>query len=209
MDHLLLGNVLFRGGRRDEAIASYKKAIALDPKLSMAHYNLGTALLENKDCLQEAIASFRNAIACAHRAIELNPGDGGSRNGLAWFLVTCPYVPLRDPAEGLKQAQKAVELAPTYGLIRNTLGVAQYRAGNWHKAVAALEKSMQLQGGGDSYDWFFLTMAHWQLGEKDKARQWFDRAVRGMHKHFPKAKEELGRFRAEAAELLRVEPKKD
>jgi uncharacterized protein HemY len=108
----------------------------------------------------------------------------------------------------LKQAQKAVELAPTYGLIRNTLGVAQYRAGNWHKAVAALEKSMQLQGGGDSYDWFFLAMAYWRLGEKEKARQWFDRAVQWMDKNMPRGGE-LGRFRAEAAELLRVGVKKD
>ena len=68
---------------------------------------------------------------------------------------------------------------------------------------------MQLRNGGDSYDWFFLAMAHWQLGETDRARQWFERAVRGMDKQFPKAKEELGRFRAEAAELLRVGVKKD
>jgi tetratricopeptide (TPR) repeat protein len=206
--YLRLGNTLFRKGRRDEAIACYKKAIALDPKLSMAHYNLGTALLEKQECRDEAITSFRSAIACAHRAIELNPGDGGCRNGLAWFLATCPYFPLRDPAEGLKQAQKAVELAPTDGLIRNTLGVAQYRAGNWREAVAALEKSMQLRGGGDSYDWFFLAMAYWQLAEKEKARQWFDRAVQWMDKNMPRGKE-LGRFRAEAAELLKVQTTKE
>jgi tetratricopeptide (TPR) repeat protein len=61
--YLRLGNGLFRMGLRDEAIESYRKAVALGPKLSMAHYNLATALLEKKECLEEATASFRNAIA--------------------------------------------------------------------------------------------------------------------------------------------------
>jgi tetratricopeptide (TPR) repeat protein len=206
-DHLLpLGNALFRSGHRDEAIESYKKAVALDPTLHMAHYNLGTALLE-KGCPEEAIASFQNAIACQRRVSELNPTDPYSRNELAWFLVTCPHVPLRDPVEGVKLAQRAVELAPDNGNFWNTLGAAHYRAGNWKEAVAALEKSMQLCGG-NSYDWFFLAMAHWRLGEKERARQWYDRAVRWMDKNMPKGKE-VGRFRTEAAELLKVEKTKD
>ncbi len=218
-DHILLGNMLARKGLSNEAIAAWKRAIELDPKdaigyhrgsasdLAIAHYNLATALLEKKECRDEAIVSFRNAIACHRKAIELNPGDGSSRNNLAWFLATCAHVQLRDSAEAVKLAQKAVELAPGTGTFWNTLGAAHYRAGNWKEAIVALEKATQLRNGGDSYDWFFLAMAHWQLGEKDKARQWFDRAVQGMDKKMPKGKE-LGRFRAEAAELLKIEAKK-
>ncbi len=196
--HLRLGNALFRSGRRDEAIQSYKQAIALDPKLGMAHFNLGTALLEKPECLQEAIASFQNALAC-------NRTEGGSPNQLAWFLATCPYVPLRDPAEAVKQAQRAVELSPDTGNCWNTLGVAHYRAGNWKESIAALEKSGQLREG-DSYDWFFLAMAYWQLGQKEKARPYFDKAVQWMDKNMPNGGE-LGRFRAEAAELMKIETK--
>ena len=36
---------------------------------------------------------------------------------------------------------------------------------------------MELQGGGDANDRFFLAMAHWQKGDKDEAREWFDKAV--------------------------------
>jgi tetratricopeptide (TPR) repeat protein len=205
--HLHLGNMLFRSGRRGEAIESYKKAVALDPKLGMAHYNLGIALLEKKECLDEAIASFQSAIACGRRAIEGNPRDAGVYNGLAWVLATCPRVPLRDPVEAVKQAQKAVELSPNWANGWNTLGVGHYRAGNWKEAIAVLEKSMQLHGGSGSYDWFFLAMAYWRLGEKEKARDCFDKAVQWMDKHMPKGKE-LGRFRAEAAELLKIEAEK-
>jgi hypothetical protein len=50
-------------------------------------------------------------------------------------------------------------------------------------------------------------MAHWQLGEKDKAREWYDKATLWMEKNQPK-NEELLRFRAEASELLELKEKK-
>jgi serine/threonine protein kinase/Flp pilus assembly protein TadD len=206
--HLLLGNILVRNGRRDEAIANYRKAIALDPKHGMAHYNLATVLLDKKECLDESIACCQSAIACYRATVRLNPKGGGSHNLLAWILVTCPHVPLRDPAEGVELARTAVELSPSDPSFWNTLGAAHYRAGDWKDAAAALEKAMQLRSGGNSYDWFFLAMAHWQLGDPEKARQEFDRAVQWMDKNMPKGRE-LGRFRAEAAELLKVDSKKN
>ena len=66
---------------------------------------------------------------------------------------------------------------------------------------------MQLRNGGDSYDWFFLAMAHWRLGEKEKGRQWFDGAVQWMDKNMPTDKD-LGRFRTEAAQVLKIEAAK-
>jgi tetratricopeptide (TPR) repeat protein len=87
----------------------------------------------------------------------------------------------------------------------NTLGVAQYRSGNWNAAAETLTKSMELaQGDLLSFSAFFLAMAHWQLGEKEKARDWYDKAATWMDGNIPDH-EELGRFRAEAAELLGVE----
>ena len=77
-------------------------------------------------------------------------------------------------------------------------------AGDWKAAIAALDKSMELRKGGNSKEWFFLAMAHWQLGEKDKAREFYDRAVQWMDKNQP-THEELLRFRAEAEELMKKE----
>ena len=53
------------------------------------------------------------------------------------------------------------------------------------------------------HDAFFLAMAHWQLGNKEKARNYFDEAVKRMRKRDPDD-EELARFRAEAAALLEI-----
>ena len=68
---------------------------------------------------------------------------------------------------------------------------------------------MELRKGGDSNDWFFLAMAHWQLSDKEQARKWYDQAVEWMEKNKPED-EELLRFRAEAAALLGlpIPPKK-
>ncbi len=51
-------------------------------------------------------------------------------------------------------------------------------------------------------------MAHWQLGNKDEARKWYDKGVEWMVKNKPQDSE-LRRFRDEAAELLGVNEKKD
>jgi hypothetical protein len=51
-------------------------------------------------------------------------------------------------------------------------------------------------------------MAHWHLGDKDEARKCYNQGVQWMEKNQPE-NEELRRFRAEAAELLGVEKKKD
>ena len=70
-----------------------------------------------------------------------------------------------------------------------------------------LQKSMELRKGGDSFDWFFLAMAYGRLGDTEKARQWYQRATVWMEKNGA-TNEELGRFKAEAAELLGVEERK-
>jgi hypothetical protein len=49
----------------------------------------------------------------------------------------------------------------------------------------------------------FLAMTHWQLGERDEARQWYGKAVEWIEKH-QSDDDQLRRFRAEAAQLLGV-----
>jgi tetratricopeptide (TPR) repeat protein len=145
---------------------------------------------------------WKKAIAAYSVTIEGNPNDALAHNNLAWLLATCPEATFRDPVRAVELAKKATALAPQQGIFWNTLGTARYRAGNWKDAIGALEKSLKLQGD-NGFDWFFLAMAHWQLGEKEKARTWFDQAVQWMDKH-PCQNEELRRFRREAAELLGV-----
>jgi tetratricopeptide (TPR) repeat protein len=130
-------------------------------------------------------------------------------NNLAWFLVTCPDPKLRDPRRAVGLAKKAVELAQASPENQNTLGVARYRAGNWRGAIEALTTSEELAPGKSlGFNAFFLAMAHWQLGHKDEAPQWYCRAVEWMERNKPNDGE-LSRFCAEAAGLFGLEPRTD
>src|SRR5262249_28507951 len=141
--------------------------------------------------------------AAYDKAIGLYPGFWELHNALAWLLATCPDKQLRDADRAVVAAKRAVQLHPGSAPELNTLGVAQFRAGDWNAAIYDLEKSMERGKGGDSFDWFFLAMTHWQRGEKKQARNWYDKGVEWMEKKAPQ-NEELRRFRAEATELLQL-----
>jgi serine/threonine protein kinase/Flp pilus assembly protein TadD len=193
-----LGFALEANGQRDEAIACYHKAIKHQLDNVWAHVRLGKALRE-KGQPGEAVASYRRALA-------LNPDSAAAHRGLAWLRANCPEPAFRDMTEAVLLARRAVELLPTDAGSWTTLGAVYYRAGDWQAARTALEKA-QVIHGGDSFIWFFLAMVQWQLGEKEKAQTRFDEAVRWMDKNQPR-NEELAHFRAEAAELMKVEQKK-
>jgi hypothetical protein len=71
---------------------------------------------------------------------------------------------------------------------------------------------MELRSGGDGTVWFYLAMAAWQMGDKRKARKWYDEAVRWMdqpdedkfYRDPTRQTDEIRCLRAEAAELLAV-----
>src|SRR5207249_4024747 len=82
------------------------------------------------------------------KVLELDPQNASIHNNLAWLLATDTDLKVRDPKRAVELAKKAVELAPKEGYIRNTLGVAYYRAGEWKAAIVELEKSMELRAPG-------------------------------------------------------------
>jgi serine/threonine protein kinase/Tfp pilus assembly protein PilF len=189
----------------DKALADFSKSIELDPKNPVTWYGRGWTYIN--------LHQYDDAIADYSKGSERDSKNGVAWNDLSWFLSTCPDPKFWDGMEavGLAKkavgfAKKAIELAPDAGNFWNTLGAAHYRAGNCKEAVAALVKSMELRNGGDSFDWFFLAMANWQMGEKETARKFFDQAVQWMDKN-PQHHEQLHRFRAEVAKLMKIEEK--
>jgi WD40 repeat protein/serine/threonine protein kinase/Tfp pilus assembly protein PilF len=138
------------------------------------------------------------------QAVELVPNSANVKNQLAWLLATCPDPKARDSRRAVELAKQATDLAPKDGRLWNTLGVSSYQLGDWRAAIAALEKSLEILKDSDfGLNAFFLAKAQWQLGDKDQARTWYDRAVRWMDKNNAQD-EELVRFRDEARDLLQV-----
>jgi hypothetical protein len=127
-------------------------------------------------------------------------------NDRAWELLTGP-AGQRDPAQALRLIEQAVKQAPKDSYLLNTLGVAQYRNGQYAPAVATLERSLAAgRGQFDAFDLYFLAMCHARLGDAARARECFERATRWAESRTdlaPQHAEELKAFRAEAEVELR------
>jgi serine/threonine protein kinase/tetratricopeptide (TPR) repeat protein len=190
-----LSNLLTEQGKPADVVAAYHEALRHNPEAFDNRFYFAS-FLTRQGRLNEAIAELREAI-------RLYPRCDLAHNSLAWLLATAADTKLRQPAQAVEHARIATGLLPKAADCWNTLGVACYRAGQWTEAITALEKSVQL-GSHGTPNWFFLAMAHWQLGHKDKAVAYFEKAVAGMDQQQTQ-KEELRRFRAEAAELLGIQ----
>ena len=202
-----LADLLKDPDRREEAkeirrrVVGHYEALTADfPKEPRHRRNLVLSYLKLVSLLWE-LGRQSEAAEPYRKALELDPENHVINNDRAWFLATSPEPGLWDAALAVQLAKKAVKARPKTGSYRNTLGVALYRNGDYKAAVAELETAISLHEGGSSFDWFFLAMAHWRLGERDEARTWFDRAVQWMEKYQPHD-DELRRFRAEAEAML-------
>src|SRR5262249_40568036 len=126
-------------------------------------------------------------------------------NNQAWRLVTGP-VNQRDPERALQLVQEGLKKQPGNRNLWNTLGVVQYRRGQYAEAITALEKSFAAsKGQADGFDLFFLAMCHAKIGAPAKARDCFDRAVQwweGRSGLSAQHVQELRAFRAEAETVL-------
>jgi tetratricopeptide (TPR) repeat protein/serine/threonine protein kinase len=193
----------FALGQWDKAVLDFSKFIDLAPK----HPSLvGVYLLRARaNCRLARCAQARTDY---ESVLQRTPANAGILNELAWLLATCPEPRARDPRRAVELATKAIAAAPKAGLCWQTLGVAHYRTGEWKGAVAALDRSVELRRGGDAVDHLFLAMAHRRLGNPDRARTAYDRAVQwletnkeSLKKNKPQA-ETLNGFRGEAEEVL-------
>ena len=181
-------------GELEKAEEDYSRVIELEPHL-WSRWHARAQLYAQQGHWDKAQTDLATAVKLLASA---TPDE---QNNMAWLLATAGEPRLRNPQSAVELAEKAVTAAPTAGNIWNTLGVAQYRAGQWQAAIESLEKAVALREGGDAFNWYFLAMAHWQLGNKDEARKWYDKAVEWMDKNAA-TNPELVRFRVEASELV-------
>lgn len=191
--HYNLGQVFKKQGKWTEALEAFQETIRLQPDMAQAHVELG-GMLYKQGKRPEAEAAFR-------QALKLAPKDGWTLNLLAWLFATAQDPGLQRPAEAVALAQRAVKLKPANPDYWNTLGVAHYRQGDIKGAIEALTKSLGLRQGGGACNEFFLAMAHWQAGDKVRARKEYDQGTAWMDRNDPRD-EELCHFRSEAEEVL-------
>jgi uncharacterized protein HemY len=95
---------------------------------------------------------------------------------MAWDLVTFPDLKQRNPKKAVEAASKAVAAESRNANYWHTLGVAQYRDGQYAAALQSFDKSMILRDGGDGFDWYYVALAHWKLHNSQQAIDYLHKA---------------------------------
>ncbi len=192
-------------GHVHEALRRYADAVT-DFSAALQRTPRDAHLLECRGMNYRRLGDFPRALADARKAVDL---DGSNRVGvhlLARLLALGP-AELRDPARALPLARRAVELQPKVRERLHTLGVAQYRLGQYQEALETLGRAVQVnKQTATASELYFLAMCHHRLGDAAKAKECYDgafawglRNVLGMP---PDLVRDLLAARAEAAGLL-------
>jgi WD40 repeat protein/tetratricopeptide (TPR) repeat protein len=191
-------------GRYDKAIDDFTVALRLRPGQALVRYYRGEAFWRLGQ-YEPAIADMEAALARDSQRPLFREHLALCCDERAWKLVTGPKS-ARDPQRALRLARRAVELYPGDWSYLNTLGVVEFRAGQYAESIATMERSLKAgPGKDDAVDLFFMAMAHHQLGHRTQARECYDRALRwqAAQKSLSAARaRDLAAFRAEAEAVL-------
>ena len=126
-------------------------------------------------------------------------------NDLAWLLVADKAAAPIELDRAILLAEEAVLSAGEHAPFWNTLGIARYRRGDYHKAIHALSRSVSLSPeGGNAFDFYYLALANQALGYPTPAADWLDRAEGWASRH-PELGALLASVRAEAAECFEAD----
>ena len=89
----------------------------------------------------------------------------------------------RNPGEAYERARRVFEVKPgaskeAYPLA--TLGMAQYQTGHYEDAIESFRSAIEAEERGQRAFAplsLFTAMSHWQAGQAEAARQWYERAM--------------------------------
>ena len=164
-----------------EAERSFRRAVEIHddraakfPDFRINQMEQASAYLDLAGLLTKSGRS-QEAVPLITRAARFD--DPEVQHEVASCLVANPEPSFRNPKLATELAERAIAVRPGDGDIWKTLGVARYRNGQPKEAIAAIERAMQLRHVGDASDPYYMSMCHWQLGNKDEARKWYDKAI--------------------------------
>jgi WD40 repeat protein/tRNA A-37 threonylcarbamoyl transferase component Bud32 len=148
----------------------HEQAFDLVERLFATHVRQADVLQALRDNFRLSEALRQTALTLAEQ-YRLNPQ---TLNQASWVVVRQANASSDAYHRARLQAEEACRLAPKSGSCLNTLGVAQYRLGQYEAAVQTLARSEELNAtptnGSTPGDLAFLAMAQNQLGRKEPAQ---------------------------------------
>ena len=161
--HQMMAHELARQGKADEAIANYREALKIDPKLPGLHFELAEMLNstipngrqeaeseyraalainpsdEKSECRLGDLAALKSDLKAANehyeRALNLRPSDAEANIGLAKTLMS-----MDQSDKALPLLEYAVKLDPTSAVAHFRLSTAYRRMGRTADAKRELEE---------------------------------------------------------------------
>jgi tetratricopeptide (TPR) repeat protein len=85
---------------------------------------------------------------------------------------------------------------------RHAYALAWYHAENWKEAIKLFEESAKLRQSGHAYDWLFMAMAHYRLGNHPEAQEWLGKSKLSL-KSINNPPAELIKLRDQTERLMR------
>jgi tetratricopeptide (TPR) repeat protein len=146
MAHNNLGIEFEQSGRPAAAEAEYAAAIALQPDLPDAHYNLGHLWLQRPGKLEDAIVQFREAL-------RLKPNYPEAHDNLGNALTQLPG----RLDDAIAQYREALRLRPDYPEARHNLANVLSYGGRSDEAITAFQELLRRRPNDGS--------AHFALGD--------------------------------------------
>lgn len=192
------GNVKFKQGDYDGAIADYNESIRLGPGVATPWNNRGNTKKAKGD-IDGAIADFDEAVRLRPDLVAVWINRGGAKSEKGDFdgaiadydeviRLQPNYAPAWNNRGGAKSkngdhngaiadCNKAIRLRPNYAEAWNNRGSAKGRKGDLDGAIADFDEAIRLRSD-DAHTWYNRGSAKGQKGDYDDAITDFDEALR-------------------------------
>jgi len=166
------GVAFFQHGYLDQAAASFREAIRVNPAFADSYYNLGTIYMN-----QQRPAEARAVLL---RAVEIRPDYADALNNLGLLAAQQKH---GDEAE--TYFRKAVEKSPQYAIAWLNLGNLYREQHRWAESQQALERALKIDpdDAGANYG---LGLLFALQGDSAPAGEYLERAVK-LRPNYPEA----------------------
>jgi adenylate cyclase len=190
-----------------------EEAIALDPEYAMAYKALGQSHMLDiwLGTSKSPKASMAKAMELVQKAIVLDDSYAEAHALLAYL-----YTMTKQYDKGIAQAEKAVAINPNSAESHMRLGKTLSFAGRWEESIPVYKKAIRLNPLPENIYLYSLGLSYCFTGQYEEAIEWCEKAVaqepnslwaRIMMTVVYSDSGRLEEARAQAAEILRIQPK--
>jgi len=162
--HFERGNALMVGGKPEEAIGEFRKALATEPTAVRVNCNLAECLMR--------LGRYDEALAHLRRALATEPRNSWAHNNLAAVLVRAGKT-----EQAIESLRRAIQIEPDYATAHYNLG--QILAGKGEMEAAAHHLRRAVETGRRLADGFLdLGRVLARLGRTNEASEAFQEAIK-------------------------------